>query len=340
MRFSVLLNAEHEARTLMDLARRIERLGFDTLWYADERFYREAYAGLAICALATERIKLGTGVTDPYTRHPALTAMAIGTIDELSNGRALLGIGAGRAGYHNIGIELVRPVRRLREGIEIVKRLLAGEHLDYRGEIFQTDDLWLKFPTRPDIPIYLAADGPHILRLAGEVADAVITSHCASPAILREKLRHVREGAARVGRSTGPEVVPRLDVSNSHHREAALEQAKLRLGRYLWIRYPNIEYLETHGLSLPAELDRRLREAGPPDRTHDLRAFERFAEVTPDELVYPIKLAGTPADVREQIQAVREAGADEIMAYPLVPRGETAASVLDLFAEATGRRKD
>jgi len=335
-RYSILLNADHPHGTLMDLARQIEARGFSTLWYADERFYRETYTGLAACALATERISLATGVTDPYTRHPALTAMAAASLDELSGGRAVIGFGAGRSGYHNIGIDLVRPARRVREAIEIIRRLLAGEHLDYAGEIFQTDDLWLKFQARPDIPIVLAADGPAMLRLGGEVADGVMIAHCASPKILAEKLAHVRAGQARVGREQGPWVVARLDASVSRDREAALYQAKLRLGRYLWIRYPEISYLPQHGLSMPAELDRRFREAGRPSRSHDLEQFLRFADAIPDDFVLPIKLAGTPEDVRQQIDAVVRAGADDVMAYPLVPHGETVSSTIDLIAEAAG----
>ena len=228
------------------------------------------------------------------------------------------------------------PARRVREAIEIIRRLLAGEHLTYRGEIFQTDDLSLKFPTRPDIPIVLAADGPAMLRVAGAVADGVMIGHCASPLILAEKLAHVREGQQRAGRDQGPYVVVRLDASLSRDREAAFYQAKLRLGRYLWIRYPEISYLPQHGLTMPAELERRFREAGSPNRTHDLAAFQRCADAIPDEFVQPIKLAGTPADVRQQIDDLVRAGADDVMAYPLVPSGETVQSTIDLIAEAAG----
>lgn len=334
--YSILLNAEHDHQTLMQLARQIEACGFATLWYADERFYRETYTGLAVCAMVTERITLGTGVTDPYTRHPALTAMAAGSLDELSGGRAVIGFGAGRAGYHNIGIDLVRPARRIHEAIEIIRKLLAGEKLDYQGEIFQTSDLSLKFRTRADIPIILAADGPQVLRVAGAVADGVMISHCASPKILAEKLANVREGVARAGRSTMPRVVARLDASLSQDGAAGLSMAKVRLGRYLWLRYPEISYLPQHGLTMPAELDRRFREAGPPNRTHDLAAFERFADAIPDEFVRPIALGGSPADVRLQMDALIAAGADEIMAFPLVARGETVQSTIDLFAQACG----
>lgn len=333
-RYSILLNAEHDHKTLMQLARQIEARGFSTLWYADERFYRETYTGLAVCAMVTETLLLGTGVTDPYTRHPALTAMAAGSLDELSGGRAVIGFGAGRAGYHNIGIELVRPARRIREAIEIIKRLLAGEHLDYAGEIFQTKDLSLKFKTRADIPIILAGDGPQVLRVAGAVADGVMIGHCASPKILAEKMAYVREGQERAGRTEGPRVVVRLDASLSRDGAAGLYMAKVRLGRYLWIRYPEISYLPQHDLPMPPELDRRFREAGPPNRTHDLRAFERFADAIPDEFVRPIALGGSPADVRAQMDALISAGADEIMAFPLVAQGETVESTIDLFAEA------
>lgn len=187
-RFSVLLNAEHEHRQLMWYAWLVEELGFQTLWYADERFYRETYTGLAACAVTTSRLLLGTGVTDPFTRHPALTAAAIASLDELSEGRAILGLGAGISGYHNLGIKLERPARRLREAILVIRRLLAGERVTLEGETILIRNAALKFPARSAIPIVLAADGPLVLRLAGEVADGVMVAHCASPLILRGKL--------------------------------------------------------------------------------------------------------------------------------------------------------
>ena len=94
-RIGVLSLAAYPHRELMRTVQRAEELGFGAFWYADERFYHETYVGLTACALATSRIRLGPGVTDPYSRHPALTAMAVGSLDELSGGRAVLGFGAG-----------------------------------------------------------------------------------------------------------------------------------------------------------------------------------------------------------------------------------------------------
>lgn len=328
----LLLNAEYEHQHLMALARLAEELGFEYLWYADERFYRETYVGLAACATVTSRVQLGPAVTDPYTRHPALTAAAMASLDELSGGRAVLGYGAGLSGFHNLGLRHVKPAVALREGIHIVRRLWAGEEVTYEGEVISIWDASMQFPTRSDLPIYLAANGPYNLRLAGEVAEGVIIPHCASLSIFEPKLAQVRTGEAKRAQAQPPQVVVRLDVSVSHDREAALFQAKVRLGRLLWAQYPDIRYLETHGLALPAELDRRLREAGPFQRTHDLRVFRPFADAIPDNLVYPISLAGTPEKVVGQARGLLEGGAEQIMAYLLVPEGETIESVMKLYA--------
>lgn len=331
--YGVLLNAEYPHADLMVYARLIEELELDALWYGDEKFYREPYTGLAACALATKRISLGTGVTEPYTRHPALTALAIASLDELSGGRAVLGYGAGRVGFPQMGIELARPAVRLRESIHVIRRLWAGERFSFIGETVTWNDAALQFPTRAGIPIYLAADGPQTLRLAGEIADGVIVAHCASPFILKPKLEHLRGGAMKANRRKGPEVLARLDVSLSRDRDAALYQARLRLARYLWSQYPSIGYLEAHGLELPRELDRRLRDAGPFRRTQDRSAFLPFVDAIPAELVSPIACAGTPDEVRGQLETVLGAGADGIMAYLQVPAGETMESVLAMYAE-------
>src|SRR5689334_25248596 len=99
MRFSVLSLSRFPMARLAEFAEIVEDLGYDGLWLADQRFYREPYVSLAYCATRTSKIQLGVGVTDPYTRHPALTAMAIATLDEVAHGRAVLGIGAGGSGF-------------------------------------------------------------------------------------------------------------------------------------------------------------------------------------------------------------------------------------------------
>lgn len=337
-RFGVLLNAEFPHRELMAYARLADDLGFGSLWYADERFYRETYTGLAACALSTQRIRLGTGVTDPFTRHPAITAAAIASLDDLSEGRAILGYGAGLSGYHNLGIRLVRPARRMREAVRMIRGLWAGETVTVEGETIVLRNARMKFPTRADIPISLAADGPIMLRLAGELGDSVITAHCAGTVLMSGKAETVREGAARAGRLTPP-IIARLDMTIANDGDAAVEYAKLRIGRVLWSRYPdNLQYIADNGLTMPAELDRRLREAGPfPTGQFNLEAFRFLQDAIPSELVHLTALAGSPEQVAEQMDRTFAAGAAEIMVFPLLMPGETVENALRLFADAATR---
>lgn len=328
----LLLNAEYDHALLAELARSAETLGYDRLWYADERFYRETYIGLAVCAMATSRMQLGPAVTDPYTRHPALTAAAIASLDELSGGRAILGYAAGASGFRNLGLRPERSTVALREAMTIVRALLTGETVTFEGEMVSIWNGQMQFAARPDLPIFLAAWGPSNMRLAGAVADGVIVPHCASPLTFRSHLERIETGVVGAGREHRPEIVVRLDVSVGRDRDAALRTAKVRLARYLWAQYPRIAYLETHGLSLPPELDRSLREAGPFPGGHDSARFAPFVDAIPDELVYPVALAGAPADVAAQARQILATGADEIMAYLLVPEGETIASVIQIYA--------
>ena len=162
-----------------------ERLGFDSYWIADQRWMRDVWVSLTATAMRTSRIQLGTRVTDPYVRHPALTAVAIASLDELSGGRAILGLGAGGSGFREMEIERKKPVVALREAIELIRRLLAGEQTEYTGELVRFRRGGLEFATRRDIPVVIVARGPKILELGGRIADGVMVASMASPASAR-----------------------------------------------------------------------------------------------------------------------------------------------------------
>src|SRR5689334_21194327 len=136
---------------MVERAKLAEANGYDTLWVADERFYREVYSFLAVLALNTTRVKLGTCVTDPFARHPALTAMAIATLDEISNQRAVLGVGAGISGFAELGVVRTKPAVAMRAMIEMVRKLLRGESVDSHGEVVSLANGKLSFkPGRAD----------------------------------------------------------------------------------------------------------------------------------------------------------------------------------------------
>src|SRR5512142_1569375 len=134
-----MLSDELATTDFLKLVELAERVGYGELWYTDQRFWRDAYQGLALAAQHSHALRLGPGVNDPYTRHPATIAMAIATLDEISGGRAQLGLGVGGSGIAEMRLPKDKPVRALREAIELIRAMLTGERVDYDGEIFHLD---------------------------------------------------------------------------------------------------------------------------------------------------------------------------------------------------------
>src|SRR5262249_48850633 len=156
MDLQLLLLGDAPVAQLVERARLAEANGYSTVWVADERFYREVYSCLGQIAANTAKVLVGPCVTDPYARHPALTAMAIAALDEISGGRAILGIGAGISGFAELGIDRKKPARAIHEAIEVIRALLRGETVDYRGEVIAFDHGRLNFlPPRLAIPTYV-----------------------------------------------------------------------------------------------------------------------------------------------------------------------------------------
>ena len=175
MSADLLVLGDAPVAAMVERVKLAEASGFGTVWLADERFYREVYSCLAMFAANTTRVQLGPCVTDPFARHPALTAMAIATLDEISGQRSILGLGAGVSGFAELGIDRRKPPRAIREAIELIRALLRGEQVDFHGEIIHFNDGHLSFkPVRADIPIYVASNGPLGQRAAGALAEGAI----------------------------------------------------------------------------------------------------------------------------------------------------------------------
>ena len=172
---SVNLIPEAPVEQIVALGRRAEALGFERCWVYDEGLAtRDVYVTLAAIAVATSRLRIGTGITNPYTRHPATTAAAIATIDDLSSGRAFLGIGAGGSlTLGPLGIERERPLAAVRDVITACRGLFSGAPVTMHGQGFELREATLGFG-RPDIEIWLAGRGPKMLALGGELADGVM----------------------------------------------------------------------------------------------------------------------------------------------------------------------
>src|SRR5712691_4056307 len=188
-------------RRHVELVQLAEQLGFDFAWIPDQTFYRDPYVILSSLALSTSTIRLGLGVTNPFTRHPAITGRAIATVADLAPARVVLGIGAGnvRELLDPLGLDHDAPADRCRETVELIHRELTGEPVEYTGEHYSMNGARLLFKPEP-VPIYVAGRGPRVLEVAGEVGDGVLVGGLCSPSGIRYAVDRITAGARRANR--------------------------------------------------------------------------------------------------------------------------------------------
>ncbi|MFI5265893.1 MAG: LLM class flavin-dependent oxidoreductase [Chloroflexota bacterium] len=297
------------------LVRLAEELGFDGLWHSGERFYRDQWVNLTMSAMLTNRIKLGTAIADPYSIHPALTAMSLATADEVSGGRAILGIGAGGSGFPPLGIERRKPARAIREAIEVMRQFLSGERVDYAGEIVQLRGAELHIHARPDIPMWVATRGDAVLRMAGEVADGVIVATYATPRGVSHALSQIEAGARKSGRKLeNLAVMSRVDTCVLPDGPQAREGIKQMIAFLLWSSYPDKGFVEQSGLTIPTELEALLAK-----REYDL--MHGAGHLVPDEFVDAFAWAGTVEEVAQRVAAIARLGISRFGFWLQVPPG-------------------
>ena len=292
------------ARDFVVQAQAAERLGFHSFWVPEDYVFPGAFSSAAAIAAATSRIKIGTGVINPYTRHPVLIAMELAALDQLSEGRAILGLGASIRLWieEQMGIEYGKSVSALRDTVTIIRRLLSGEEVDYQGRVYQAGaGMRLNLePERREVPIYLAAMAPKAVELAGEVADGWLPFG-AEPAAVRRGREHLRQGAARADRSlTNFDYSAVLTTSVAEDDRAAREAAKPALATTLaWMaNQPEQPMFTNYGLT--------------PEDVREIRQSYARGELRPDfvsdAMVDELVLAGSPEHCREKLAARIEAG--------------------------------
>ena len=291
-----------KTREIMKLAQLAEEVGVDRLGISDVIFYPDTYELQALCAIVTKRIKIGSLVTNPYTRHPAIIAAAASTLDEISDGRAFVGIGAG-AGIGKLGVVRSPPAPTIREAVHIIRELLAGRVVNYQGNTYQisSKDTRLEFPPQHSVPILIGTRSPRIAKLAAEVADIiVIGARYISNQQLTNYLRWISEGAAHARRDIDSlEVAPRLTICASGDGELAKQSVKLYAAYYLALLRPPDLLIEDAKLQTIIDAVRRVKgwyfspNVQYPkeiDKLIDEEIVDKFAVAgTPDECIAKIK---------------------------------------------------
>jgi alkanesulfonate monooxygenase SsuD/methylene tetrahydromethanopterin reductase-like flavin-dependent oxidoreductase (luciferase family) len=278
-----------------------EELGYESAWVA-EGHGGDQFAILSACAAVTQRILLGTSISSVFVRSIPTIAMAAATVDHISRGRFILGLGSS----HRVqvepehGMHYGKPIQRVRESVEIIRTLLRDTVVSYKGETIGIErfDLWFT-PLRQEIPIYLAALFPKMLQVCGEIAQGVILTWSTLDAG-RRAAENIARGAERVGRQPEEvDITSLLPCYVTNDRRQAFDAMRPAVAFYggFFPRY-----------------NRLMAESGFPEAARAIKIAwdqggqEASVKVVPDELIQAIAIAGTPSECRDRLEAYRRSG--------------------------------
>lgn len=323
MRVGVALQPVDEPKEFREFVTEIDALGFDRLWMTDSSLHaRYVYSYLTLASTWSPRLHIGTAVTNPLTRHPAVTAIAASTLDIVSEGRFALGIGAGDRPLLSLGLKPA-PLGVLERSIIDIRRLWAGETVTDEGPGFQLDDAHLRFPSGVGIPIFVSASGPATLRMAGRTADGVILLCGLHPDVVSWALARIDEGVAEAGRSERPHVAIFAYGAVIDDPVAAMASARTIAA---WFPQTVPQLCEVAGLS--PELVTQVQEAY---KGGEFQEAEAAASLLPDDFVQRMALYGGVEEAREHIRTLASLGVDSINVFPL---GADRMATIRGFAEA------
>ena len=310
-RCGVALQGIDPPSAFVDKVNEIEALGFDNLWLTDSSLHtRDCYSYLTLAATVSTRLVLGSAVTNPLSRHPGITAAALATVDEVSDGRAILGIGAGDRPLRALGLR-TSSVATLEATVDVIRRLWRGEELTEEAASFRFRAAHLRFQPRPDIPIYVSASGPRTLELAGRVADGVILLIGLFPEAVAWALSHIDRGAQAAGRPR-PHIAVFAYGAIDEDESRALEAAR-PIAAWFPQTAPHVCELAGVPASIVDDV-RRLYSGG------EFQEASAAASLMPDDFVRRVALAGNRAQATASIEQVLGAGADSVHVFPLGDR--------------------
>ena len=301
-----------------------EEAGFDSLWVTERYFHEETFSLLGFLAAATRRIRLGLGVTNPYTRNPALMGMCAATLDRISGGRFLLGLGRSDKWMieGRMGMPYERPLDTMRETVGQLRQLLAGERVSGAGVYWDLKAVRLAVrPVQESLPIYLAAIGPKALRLAGAVADGVLLNAYVPASYVRYAVQEIAGAAREAGRDPASiDIACMLIVRLTDDPARMMPALKERMVRLLAEPFVGEVLLERGGFDpgiLPS-----LRA------TAESQGEKAAVDLITDAMVEAFYLLGDAPECRRRIDEYREAGVDHPLLLPRLEDYESAVGAL------------
>jgi 5,10-methylenetetrahydromethanopterin reductase len=319
----VLVSPVQPAAATLALARLAEQRGYESVWVADEGLgTRDVFVTMAAIAGVTSTIRIGTGIVNPYNRHPALTAAAIASLDELSGGRAFLALGAGGSlALGPLTIARRHPLARVREAIEVIRELFSGDVVTYEGETLGLRGARITY-ARPDIEIWFAGRSPLLLAHAGSAADGVLLEFLHKPS-LGTFVSQVRSGAERVGRPLPHLLYSTIVVTSPDRLDHIRPHMTYRL-------VDSSDEVKAH-LGITPEHVLAIREAMAG-------GIHAAAHLIPDEWIEPFVVMGSPEQCAVEIASITRRHGFEGFVL-LMADHERAAAEIEVGAEVLARAR-
>lgn len=327
-RIALYLQDSHDLRDGLDYVRYAEEKGFEAVWQAESRLVRDAIVPMAAYAAVSEKIKIGSGVINNWTRNIGLLAATFLTLDDLAPNRIICGLGAWWDPLaQNVGIERRKPLLAMRETIEVLRRLLNMERVTFNGEFHQVNEIELDVVhgrREPrDVQIMVGATGPKMIELTGEIADGIVLNYCVPPEYNEMAMERLAVGAKKAGRSLDDIDRPQLVVcSVDHDHEKAIDTSRELLTQYL-AQQPHIAKASGVSQDVVTEIQSIL---GWPATHEQIQAAKHLV---PEELILRITASGTPDEARAKVKQYIDNGATCPILYPV---GGDVKLLVDTFA--------
>lgn len=325
---ALYLQDSHDLRDGLEYVQYAEKKGFYAIWQAESRLVRDAIVPMAAYAAVTEKIHIGSGVINNWTRNIGLLASTFLTLDDLAPGRIICGIGAWWDPLaKNVGIERRKPLVAMRETIEVLRRLLNMERVTFSGEFVNVTGIELDIVhgrREPrNVPIYIGATGDNMMEMTGEIADGVVLNYCVPPEYNHKALDLLSIGAKKAGKSIDDIDRPQLivcSVDEDHHK--AIDTTRELLTQYL-AQQPHIA--KASGVSTEVVQEIQSILGWPATKEQIAKA----KHLVPEDLIERITASGTPEEAKAKVHEYIKNGCTCPILYPV---GGNVHLLIDTFS--------
>jgi 5,10-methylenetetrahydromethanopterin reductase len=300
MRVGLCFDGFYSIQEMSELAQLADAAGMESIWMSDHLCFRDSLTSSMAFLAATKKIKVAAAPMSPYSRTPIISAMSIATMEEFAPGRVIASPGTGNAAaLKEAGIESPRPLKTMREYVEILRRLLSGEMVNFQGEMFQIHGAKMGFVPSKPIKMYITAVRSKMLQLGGEIGDGVLLSAGCAPGYIARCAAEIGKGAQKVGKSLADrDVAGFISAAVSRDPREAIDANKMFLA-YIFRNVHHAENIRLGG----GKVDQEGLAAAVSKRDWD--AAKKYIN---DEVVHAHSIAGTPAEARSQLESFVKGG--------------------------------